>query len=264
MKKIKQNKAYDNLIGQKLEETFGYSDEQLIAEYDCIAKEPFNPNEPVPMASEERFEKILNQLRGERTEKKQKIKVVRLKRVAKTMLIAAALCGVVMSSGIAVSGKKGYEYTLWKDNGRGGNSVWDNTGNLVAQNPEIDAYRRVHNELGIDVLRLTYMPEGMKYESLKVGESYVRLDFVYNDNYISFFQALREVDSSGNTKSDRVDLKLVRNRQIGVDMCVESNEIGNDLELSTEFVIGKAYYYLEGIMDEEEFLEMVERIDFFN
>lgn len=273
MKKTNEKQEYDNLIGQKLAAAFGYSDEQLIAEYDSIADEPFDMDDPGLKVPEDGFENLLARLREEKEEKvehveerveKKSVKVIRLKRMAKTMILVAAFATVMLSSGIGASGQRRIEYWLRIPENEENRIIWNNTDALYMENSEAEAYQKIREELGINVLSLSYMPSEMKFKGMEIDKRCARLEFVYDDQYLTFFQTLYAVDSSVSTVSDRKDVKKIHNRILNLDLLIEKEvQNGGSSILSTEFAIGKAYYYIEAKVDEKEFCNIVKMIEFF-
>lgn len=262
MKKSKQNQQLDNLIGQKLAESFGYSDEQLIAEFDRVAAEPEDPENPEPEAPTDTFEKILARMDAE---DKSKRKVIRIERTAKVMILVAALAVAVLSTGVAASGKRGFKYSA-REAGVGNEwVVWNNTGNFEVQGSEEGAYQRIGEELGINVLQIMDKPKGMRFKQLEIYRGYARMEFVYEDQYTYLTQTQRSVEHSIGAASDLEEDIKVFNRQLKQDLVIKKNTLENgDIEFSTEFVYEKAGYRLAGIMEEQEFKEMVKKVAFLD
>lgn len=97
----------DNFITHKLEEAFGYSDQQLVEEFDRAATLYAQSPDPRLKPPEGEFQKIMERVEKE---KKAERKVIRLKKVLRPMLVAALLGGAVLGSGIGVNGLEGMDY----------------------------------------------------------------------------------------------------------------------------------------------------------
>lgn len=247
----------DNLIEEELRAAFGYGEEDLIAEFDQAASQ-MEESDRVPPEGE--FEKIMSRVRElEEEKKKDSKKVVRLKKVGKIGLLVAVLGCVLLGTGIGVSGKRAYEYSLRAS--EKGNSVWNNTDYLKPEYKVEEAYQEIYDKLGIDVLRLVYIPEGMKFSDLFLGDGYARIEFRCNEKYIYFIQAQYPVENSGGTKTDCEEVKNTYNKLLKKDLLIEKNLLPNkEIEYFTEFAIDKTYYYLVGVISEEEFEKILHKI----
>ena len=108
-----KNNINDNSIDEKLKTAFGYSDEQLLAEFEAAeAQWKASPELQEELkAPEGELEKILAMAHERRQEQEGKKKRhFRLRNAWKPLLVAALLGALVMSSGIGGSAKRSYEY----------------------------------------------------------------------------------------------------------------------------------------------------------
>lgn len=249
MKKIRKFQNIDNLIEASLAEAFGFDDEGLAAEFDRAANEPDDPELSRPPGE---FEKIMVQV----TETKNK--TFRFKGIVRAGILVALLGSVLLGTGIGASGKRGLEYTIRKS---GNGSVWNNTDNLYASYELTEIYQQIEDELGISVLKLYYMPSGMAFMDCVIDKGYARLRFLYKDNIINYTQYQYNVENSGSTVSDRKEKYYVYNKRLGLRLPIYENTLpGDKIELSSDFVIDKAYFSIDGIIDEEEFKKILVKI----
>lgn len=260
MRRENLDQINDNYIEQLLEEAFGYSDEQLAAELDRAAEEASKNPDPRLTPPAHEFETIMARVREEETSSKKTKKVVRIKKVLRPMLVAAVLGTIVLSSGIGVSGKREFEFWKWN---KGNNSIrYENTNDLQNEDLESNAYGIIEEKLGIRAVELYYMPESMLLEKLNLGNGRADIMFSYNDNYIHFRQALKSVEVATNIVSDREIYKVVKNRELG-NIEIYKNDLDKETEYSAHFLIDNAYYYIIGIMEEAEFIKIVERMGYY-
>lgn len=140
----KDNWTDDNFITQKLEEAFGYSDEQLVKEFDEAAAQAAQQPNPKLMPPEDEFQKIME--RVEREKRKER-KTARIKRIWRPLLVAALLGGVVLGSGIGVSGNRELEYGIRER----GNSdiIFVNVDDIDEQSKLELIYEEMEEKLGI-------------------------------------------------------------------------------------------------------------------
>lgn len=241
----------DNLINDFLAGAFGFDDKSLVREFDRIAAEPDSLELISPPGE---FGLILEQLK----EGRRNSKVVRLKRVIKAGILVAALGGVLLGTGIGASGKRAFESWIRKP---GDTSIWNNTDNLMVDYGMNNVYQNIEEGLGIEALELHYLPVGMELTDVLIDSGYARLNFTYNGNLVIFMQSQNNVELSGNTATDCVDVATVDNKRLKLELPVYKNTLkGGEIELSTEFVINKTYYYIAGIIELDEFEQMLVNI----
>lgn len=260
MKETGKNQEIDNLIAEEMRTAFGYGKDHLIEEFDKAAMQ-MDETDSVPPEGE--FEKIAAKVHAfDEEKKKSSKKVVRLKRVGKAGLLVAILGCVVLGTGIGASGKRAYEITK-RTIDQGKSDVWNNTDNLEPKYEVEEAYQEIRNKLGVDLLILLYVPEGMELTDILYGEGYARMNFSNNENYIYFIQSLYPVENSSSVASDRRAVKSVLNKWLNRDLEIKENLLpDNNIEYSTEFTINKTYYYLAGVVSEEDFELILKKINY--
>lgn len=263
MKKQERNPSEENLIGKKIAEAFGYGDEQLMAEYDRAAAEIADPNHQEPEIPEDTFDKIMARLEIEEEEVIKKRKIIRIERVVKTALLVSVLGAAILSSGVAASGKRNFEFKQKTVDEHGRNVIISNDDTLAEGYVE-EAYQKIRDTLGIEVLQLAYVPKEMEFYELEINQGVAIMEFLYNGNSIYFVQSLYSVENNTNTVSDRGEHRMVHNTILGKDLYIQKNVVGKETEeYSTVFVNGKTYCSLEGIIEEEEFKAILRKIIYF-
>ncbi len=254
-----KNQLDDNFIKHKLEEAFGYSEQQLVEEFDRAAALSAQHPDPRLKPPEDEFQKIMERVEKD---KKAKRKVVRLKRILKPMLVAALLGGVILGSGIGVNGLEGTEYRIQER--AGGDTIFSNVEDITSSNSIEHTYNQIEESLGITAIELFYVPSEMTFYDWSLSIDRARLEFVYKDNYFYFYQMIWNLENSTNYKSDRKLYKKVYNRYLDAYIAIYKNELeGEEPEFGAQFVNGDAVYYLYGIIDEEEFIKIVEHIKYY-
>lgn len=263
MKKQERNPSEENLIGKKIAEAFGYGDEQLMAEYDRAAAEIADSNHQEPEIPEDTFDKIMARLQIEEEEAVKKRKIIRIERVVKTALLVSVLGAAILSSGVAASGKRSFEFKQKMVDEQGRNVIISNDDTLAEGYVE-EAYQKIRDTLGIEVLQLAYVPQEMKFHELEINQGVAKMEFLYNGKSIYFVQSLYSVESVANTISDRGAQEKVHNTILGKDLFIHKNIVNQEKEeFSSTFVHEKAYYSLEGIIEEEEFKMILRKIAYF-
>lgn len=249
----------DNFITHKLEEAFGYSDQQLVEEFDRAATQYAQNPDPRLKPPKGEFQKIMERVEKE---KKAKRKVIRLKKTLRPMLVAALLGGAVLGSGIGVNGLEGTEYRLTER--KDGDVIFNNIDGMIQQNSIEKVYDEVKETLGIPVIELFYVPSEMTFYDYFFDVDGARLEFVYKENYFYFYQKLWNLKNSTNYSSDREVYKEVYNKYLDSYIPVYKSELEKEKpEFGAQFISGDAYYYLFGIMDEDEFIKIVKYIKYY-
>lgn len=255
----KDNWTDDNFITQKLEEAFGYSDEQLVKEFDEAAAQAAQQPNPKLMPPEDEFQKIMERVE---LEKRKERKTARIKRIWRPLLVAALLGGVVLGSGIGVSGNRELEYGIRER----GNSdiIFVNVDDIDEQSKLELIYEEMEEKLGIPAVELFYVPKGMLFKSASLNEDRAKLEFIYKENRFHFYQILWDVGNSTDYISDRKLYKEVYNKYLDCCIYIYKGELGEEgIEFGAQFVSEKSCYFLLGIIEEEEFLKIVEHMKFY-
>ncbi len=181
------------------------------------------------------------------------------------LLLAAAIAGALLwTTGIGVSGRKELEYRPNVRNGSNSDIAWNNESeNYMNVDNEDEAYRVIEEELGIPVLKLGYRPEGMKFSKLVLEKDFALIVFEYNGKKIHLIESQRFNENSNAFSSDRKEHIEVENEWLGRMLEIEKNvnEEGQS-EYSTRLEQDKYFYYLEGILKDDEFKRIVEELSF--
>lgn len=259
MRKEDLNQTDDMVITQKLEEAFGYSDQQLFEEFEQAAAQAAEHPDPQLTPPEDEFQKIMARVEADKAAEK---KVLRLKKVMKPLLVAAALGTVVLGTGIGVSGKREFEYWVRERDGEA--VVFNNVENVNGQDDLEAAYDEIERKLGIDVVKFFYLPKGTIFNVLTLEEGRARVELLYNNHYIHYGLSLKEMENSESYVSDRECYKEVYNKYLNIDILVYKNELNDgNVEFGARWVDGKAYYTIEGIVEETEFISMIEKLNYY-
>lgn len=194
--------------------------------------------------------------------KKRYRKVIRMAGMAAACMVFVA--AVILVPRIDAIAKKNYRYEARVESGETGKIVWNNQNNYISKPGKLEeAYAEIKETLGEPILKLGYMPEGMEFAELEIKNGFARMEFVYAGNSVRMFEVLYLQDSSGSYSSDRNTYKFVKNEWIGKDIPIRKNEISTEKYEYCAYVgEANAYFILEGIMDEKDFIKIVENIVF--
>ena len=268
MDKNSKMQQLDNSIDEQLKSAFGYSDEQLLAEFEAAEKELKEHPELLKelKAPVDEFEKILDCVKEyETSETAETVKTnakpkrsFRSRKVWK-MLVAAALVGVlVLSSALVVCGKRAYKY--WRrEDGRAGRVIWNNTDeNLVKLSKVEDAYKLIEDELEVLVITLDFLPYEMQFIDISLFQNSATLNFVCDDKYIHMIEAENSAENSSGMYTDTDSYMSVYNAWLDREIYVRKNLLDNGtVEYTAEFGIDSTYYNLSANVSQDVFVEIL-------
>lgn len=255
MKNKNQMQADDNFIDQKIAEAFGYGDQQLAEELDrAVAAAKEQP----PTAPEGELQRIINRLDRKSAAKHRKS---RMKKMVK-MLIVVAVLGVMMVGGSSwVGAKRYYTYEERDKTNLQDAIVFNNSDdNLIDDSGAESAYKKIAEELNIDVLELSYLPEGMTFNSIAETKKRYILEFKDGIGKLFFDQGWHDKPNSLSYVSDIEKSHKVYNSYLNKELLVYEYELEDGgVQFSVRIKEEDQYYFLEGI-DVEDFDEIVRGI----
>lgn len=256
----------DNFIEEEMKAAYGFSDHQLEQEMDAaMAEADCFPEQEVP---KDEFQRIMEKLEIAETKDSglpdavPPVKRISRKRMYR-MLIAAALLGTlcVGLAGSAV-GRGAFQYTDFQASDKEGNIVWNNVRINEAKNLE-EAYEVIGRELGIPVLKLNYIPTNMVFAGLEIVDNRAVIDFEYGGYIVRLRGAKEGKGLVGIHTSDRKEYARYQNKFMKEEMILSKNILDNGMtEWGAEISTETAYYYLSGIMEEEEFNQIIQMMYF--
>lgn len=259
----KVSQEEDKLIQQKLQEAFGYTDEQLAAQLDQAAAEYAAHPELNFTPPKGEFEKILAMAAQDETQDKKEDghKVIRLKKVMKPMILVATVGAILLGTGMMASGRRYYRF--WERDAGNGQIIFNNVETVDMVDSLEEAYEKIESQLEVDVPRLFYNPKELVYEKLIIKDGMARIDFSYGDQYLYYQQTTKGMASSIGYNSDRKLYKSIYNRFLNEDIRVYQNvlEQGN-VEFNAQFINEDTIFYLVGNISENEFDKIVKNLSY--
>lgn len=260
MERKSQKQLEDNFIDQKLAEAFGYQDEQLAEELDTVAAEA---GDDLPRAPGGELRKIMDRLERESARTSGR-KAVRVRKMVKVLAAAAVLGTMVIGGSMWVGAKKYYTYEMREDKELDNVVVFDNNeNNLIneSESKEKESYRKIAEELNIDVLELSYLPEGFTFLDLTLWKSKALMKYASKNSMLLFFQGWSDKSSSTSYVSDMIEFQKIYNQYLDMEILIYQQELEDGKkEYSALIVKDNAYYILEGKIEESEFIKIVSGI----
>lgn len=263
MRNSKVSQEEDKLIQQKLQEAFGYTDEQLAAQLDQAAAEYAAHPELNLTPPKGEFEKILAMAaQDDKDEKEDGHKVIRLKSAMKPMLLVAAVGAILLGTGMMASGRRYYRF--WGENRGKGEIVFNNVEALNAVDSLEVAYEEIEKQTGVKIPRLYCQPPKLKFKQVVIEDGMSRIDFTFDENYLYYQQMTKGKANSVGYVSDREAYKEIYNRFLDTNVKIYKNVIDEkNVEFSAQYSVGDTFYSLIGTIDEENFDKIVKNLSYF-
>lgn len=183
--------------------------------------------------------------------------------VAVGFILIAAMFLVPKIDAIAT---RRFSYESSVRDGNTGTITWNNQDDRTVTIGTLDeVYLKIKEESDIGVLKLNYMPTGMRLSEYDIRRENIRLEFTYKDNHIFLFEILYSIDNTYTRTSDCQEYAIVFNEMLNQEISIQRNLRSDDkFEYMAYLEYDNAYYYIFGTMPEKEFLEIVRNLTFEN
>lgn len=255
----------DNPIKNLIQDAYGMSTRECLKEFQDAEEHPdLSPELQAPSNGYQRIKDIIDLEGIPSAAESHKRKVIRLRRIWRPLVAVAVVGSVIWGFGIGASGQKFYGYRGRVKSEVGDNIVWNNDENLIKINSEDEAYAEIKEKLGIDVLKLTYVPYEMRFSSLKLENDHATMKFVYGDTAIYFNQSKSNIGRSDNIVSDHSSKEKVYNEWIHENINIYYNGVKDgQTEFEAKIEINGVIYHLYGTMNDKDiFIEIVKNLNF--
>ena len=174
-------------------------------------------------------------------------------------ILLAAILFILRIHAIAT---RRFSYESSVRDGNTGTITWDNQDDHITDVGSLEeVYTKIKEETNTAVLKLNYIPHGMNLSSYNIKEDNIRLEFTYENSHVFILEFLCSMDDTYTRTSDCREYTTVYNEWIGREISIQRNEIsGNKFEYVAYIEFGNMYYYIQGIIPEEDFLKIVENL----
>lgn len=254
MKSRKRKELDRNFIDEKLAEAFGYGDEQLEGELDRALEAAKEDRHRAP---EGELQRIMDRLNYD-SEGVPKRKVVRIRKLVKCLVAAAVLGAMVIGGGMWVGAKR---YYVQETQQRSNIMVINNEPNNINLDKLFDKnkiYTEIEDKLGIEVMELSYLSDDLLICSLTVTENRSVIEFSNGEKNLFFIQGSNDKPSSLSYGSDAQKCQTVYNPFFKQTFPVYEELLENgEMEFGVRIVQDETYYILYGVIDLEEFEQIV-------
>ena len=221
--------------------------------------------------SEDMETSLFNKIQDYEYDKRFKKAVHRKKRKTRIFFALAAVLVLVCGSVITGTGSKSYWKVLMDREAGEEQASFINVENMDAQKTEdldeVQVFNEIHQKLGISPVHFIYTPQGMYLERYELDENQGRvvLLYDYNGQTIEYTIYMNDEDSShGQIEIDRLvdEYEIVTESDVKVSVkeyIVKNQETPRYV---AEFEYMDAQYQLTGIMEKEEFEEIIKNLYF--
>lgn len=266
MKKHDIRQIDDNFIEQKIAEAFGCTDVQLAEELDWFAEEARKSDNKALEAPQGEFERIWD--RVERESSSHQYKGGRVRRLVKVIAIAAALGAMVLGGGMWVGAKRHYVYEAQERGNLDNVIVFNDSSDDLITNAFLEekkAYEQIKDELDIEVLELSYLPEDIRFNTMILERNKGKMIFLDSTNTpLYFYQGTNNKPGSLSYASDMKKYDTVYNIFLDEEVVIYEDKLENGKEeLSIRIIREHQYYILQGSIDSDEFVRIVEGIKIY-
>lgn len=180
--------------------------------------------------------------------------------------LAAALVAIlVLGVGMVGSGKKVYlPVVSQREDGDESTTVVDNNeGNIYGGFDEEEVCQEIEHEIGVLPIRLGYQPQGTTLQeySIKQDAKEAVLRYGFGENQLHIYISKDYDNSSINFKVDGESNEIVKMSAMRMDVPVYQYEDSDgNMYYQVSFEYLNTYYSLSGLMDKEEFKQILENI----
>ncbi len=301
VKKRKNSVQQDELLDEQIRMAYGFSDRQLEQEMDYAIAHP--DTSPRLKAPDDEFQRIMDKVVWRMTEKADRTSASasshssdynsdseislpgtnpstppdnltqippprrpNWKKFARAAAIAIVVGVVGVNGVVSTVGRSGYKYGEGSSGAGDSVRAWNNVSSPIEKESQIEqAYEKMQDELDIPILKLKYVPANMVFDSLSIENNRAIIKFNFNGYVIRLVEVEGPLESFNTHVSDREEYDTRFNRLLGTDVILSKNDLdGGKTEYSADIETDTAYYYLSGIMDEDEFNRIVEQMHFIN
>lgn len=216
---------------------------------------PLNP----PPADE--FDRIWNRIQAERELIPEPVPASKphKRRVNKIFAVGIAAAVLTVGGCFVAMGTKSYFYRDGRNVQQG--FVYNNDSNALVFRSDEEAYEKVEQELGVQILKLGYMPEDMYFKNLVIEDGYGKLQYEYKHTQVSFILAKADSTTSMVHSSDTKIMSQVYNPGLHLNFEIYGESVNEDgTRYETYFTYKGIYYHLFGELPKKEFEEMLQKI----
>lgn len=265
MRKESQRYLENDPVDQKLAKLYNRTDQQRAEELDAAKASVSKDDLPNPPEGE--LQEIMDRIEKEYYADPSQHKRTNVRKMVKMLAAAAVLGTMVIGGSMWVGAKRYYTYEMREEADLDNVVVFDNNeGNLVidSKTEEKIAYEQIEEKLNIDVLELSYLPDELTFSEYEIKRRKGLIKFIAGSDKVYFYQGLNDKPSSLGFVSDMKEFRKIYNQYLNLEIPIYKQNLDDGRkEYSMIIKDDNAYYILEAIIEEDEFIKIVCGIKFF-
>lgn len=176
----------------------------------------------------------------------------------------AAVLVLLVGAGVAGSGAKLYVPEIFhRVSGDEVEIAVENSDSTYAVYDEKEVRQEIREKIGVIAPRLPYKPKGMSLKEYEIyedaGEAFIGYDYIGNSFYVMIAKKNADTISQWKTDGKIVDTLMVESN--GLELSIYCYEDSAKQEyFSTSFEYLSTYYYISGMMKQDEFAKILENM----
>lgn len=187
----------------------------------------------------------------------------------KVLFMLAAVLVVVLGMGLTSVGRKNIIVDVLQKTFGSGDKTYINTGEIKSpgEMTEDEAYAEIEKMLGTKIVRVMERPENMKFLEMQLDQELQEATLYYqlNKKIFSYCIVARYSESSSGIN---ISDKLIREYSVSLpetDVLISEYQIKDtsELEYLAKFQYKENTYFLQGVMEQEEFEKIIKNLIFF-
>ena len=193
-------------------------------------------------------------------------KTTRRPRIRLRVALAAALMAILaLGVGMVGSGKKVYlpVVSQREDGDESTTKVNNSEEGIAREYDEEEVCQEIEEQLGVLPVRFGYQPQGMQLQEywIKKDDKEATLQYVYNDKQIYVYISEDSTESSINFKIDGEEEKTIQIESMSMTIPVyQYRDSDGNMYFQTSFEYLNTYYSISAMLEENEFIKIIENI----
>ncbi len=220
--------------------------------------------------SDEMETSLFNKIQEYEYDKRFKVVYHRKKKRHYLIIALAAVLVIVAGSAMTGVGSKPYWKVVWEKFAGGESLGYIDVENMESQETEdldeVGVYKEINKKLGIDVVRIRYIPNGMALNRYIVDEEQRKafLFYSYNGEIIRYTMYMNDTDSSFSQKDldALINEYEVQNNNLSIQVEEYTIEDSLNRRYIAEFEYQGVQYQLKGSMEKAEFDKILKNLFF--
>lgn len=187
----------------------------------------------------------------------------------KVLFMLAAVLVVVLGMGLTSVGRKSIIVDVFQKKFGSGEKTYINTEEIDDTEgiTEQEAYNEIEEVLGTKVVRIIYKPENTRFLEMQLDQELQEavLYYLVGDNVLSYRIVTRYIESSiGMDIQDKL-IQQYKLPLLETDVLISEYEIqkSEQLEYTAKFEYNNMKYFIQGIMNQDDFENIIKNLIFF-